>query len=70
MRKEELKERMQKAIIFLDKLKEYVNSLHEEIRNVRRVSIEITTMIIMHTKDIRDQMILLARRIVALEKKH
>ncbi len=66
---EELKERFDKALVFLDRLKEYASNLRVEIDDIRKVSFQITTMIISDVESLRDELLSLTRRIVAIEKK-
>ena len=55
--------------MFLDRLKEYASNLRVEIDDIRKVSFQITTMIISDVESLRDELLSLTRRIVAIEKK-
>ncbi len=69
MSSKEILERMEKARVFLERLKEYAEDLGAEIDNIRKVALEITSMIIEDAQSLRDEILSLSQRLSKLSKK-
>lgn len=69
MASEDLTERVKKASVFLDRLSDYAEDLRAEIDNIRKVALEITSMIIEDAESLREEILQLTEKLSKISRK-
>ena len=69
MSEDKILSKLKTALALLEKLSTYAQDLRREIDDLRRVSFEITTMIIQDAESIRNEIATIVKRLIVLEKK-